>query len=167
MDPKQRWDASESAGTNPGRHACEAESAYGLHVKECINEWNGPLQRVPKLRGGIRGLGSESFCVSVLAVIWTKRVENCLKEQFTQKLNQSLCSIWSVTFSNCLPTAGLIFSSTMKMTIPLSSIPLLPARPDIWIYSPEVIWRIEKKKRKKKKISLYCSIWEQKTKIKQ
>lgn len=68
MDPKQRWDASESAGMNPGRHACEAESTYGLHVKECINEWDGPLQRVPKLRGGIRGLGSESFCVSVLAV---------------------------------------------------------------------------------------------------
>lgn len=54
--------------------------------------------------------------------------------------------IWSCTveqystLSSCLPTAGLIFSSTMKITIPLSSIPLLPARPDIWMYSPEVIY---------------------------
>ncbi len=132
-------------GSPQGR--CEAESTYVLHVKECINEWDGPLQRVPKLRGGISGLGSESFCISVLAVTWTKRVENCLKEQFTQKRNQSSCLIWSVTFSNCLPTAGLIFSSTMKMTIPLSSIPLLPARPDIWIYSPEEIWRVEEKRK--------------------
>lgn len=61
MDPKQRWDASESAGTNPGRHACEAESAYGIHVKECINEWNGPLQRVPKLRGGDKGFRIREF----------------------------------------------------------------------------------------------------------
>lgn len=42
----------ESAGTNPGKQACETERAYGLHVKECINEWGGPLQRVPRLRGG-------------------------------------------------------------------------------------------------------------------
>ena len=44
-----------------------------------------------------------------------------------------------ITFRSCLPTAGLIFSSTIKITIPLSSIPLLPARPDIWMYSPDVI----------------------------
>ena len=34
-----------------------------------------------------------------------------------------------ITFNICLPAPGLIFSSIIKMTIPLSSIPLLPARP--------------------------------------
>ena len=37
-----------------------------------------------------------------------------------------------------LPTDGDILSSTMRMTIPLLSLPLLPARPDIWMYSPLV-----------------------------
>jgi len=40
----------------------------------------------------------------------------------------------------CLPTDGLIFSSTISMTIPLSSRPRRPARPLIWIYSPEEIY---------------------------
>lgn len=55
----------ESAGTNLGRQACETEKrAYGLHIKERINEWLYLLQRVPRLRW-IRGLGSESLCVRV------------------------------------------------------------------------------------------------------
>ena len=33
-----------------------------------------------------------------------------------------------------------IFSSIIAITIPLSSKPLLPARPLIWMYSPEVIY---------------------------
>ena len=31
----------------------------------------------------------------------------------------------------------------MNITIPLSSIPLLPALPDIWMYSPDVIWTVQ------------------------
>ena len=45
----------------------------------------------------------------------------------------------SVTLTMFLPAAGLIFSSTMRMTIPLSSRPRRPARPLIWMYSPDVI----------------------------
>lgn len=58
------------------------------------------------------------------------------------------CSLWVVTFhvitswyltlTICFPTDGLIFSSTISMTIPLSSIPRRPARPLICMYSPEV-----------------------------
>ena len=41
------------------------------------------------------------------------------------------------TLTIFLQAPGLIFWSTIKMTIPLSSRPLRPARPLIWIYSPE------------------------------
>jgi len=49
-NPSFRGGNRESLGANPGRQACETERAYGVHVKECINEC--PLQRVPRLRGG-------------------------------------------------------------------------------------------------------------------
>ncbi|KAE9541179.1 hypothetical protein AGLY_004424 [Aphis glycines] len=39
-----------------------------------------------------------------------------------------------------LTVSGLTFSSIINMTIPLSSKPRLPARPDICIYSPDVIY---------------------------
>ncbi len=43
-------------------------------------------------------------------------------------------------FRSPRPTLGLIFSSNITIVIPLSSIPRRPALPDIWMYSPEVIW---------------------------
>jgi hypothetical protein len=39
-------------------------------------------------------------------------------------------------------TSGSIFSSTIRITIPRSSLPRRPARPDICTYSPPLIQRI-------------------------
>jgi hypothetical protein len=43
------------------------------------------------------------------------------------------------TLTISLAVVGLIRSSIIKTTIPRSSFPRRPARPLIWIYSPEVI----------------------------
>lgn len=66
----------------------------------------------------------------------------------TSRVSLYTCSLWVVTFhvsrswyltlTICFPTDGLIFSSTISMTIPLSSIPRRPARPLICMYSPDV-----------------------------
>ena len=45
----------------------------------------------------------------------------------------------SVTLTMALPALGVMRSSTIKMTIPRSSKPRRPARPLIWMYSPDVI----------------------------
>ena len=48
--------------------------------------------------------------------------------------------LYIFTFSKFFPTLESICSSIISITMPLSSIPRLPARPLIWIYSPEVIY---------------------------
>ncbi len=46
----------------------------------------------------------------------------------------------TLTLRTVFPAPGLIFSSIIRITIPLSSRPRRPARPLIWIYSPDDIW---------------------------
>lgn len=46
-----------------------------------------------------------------------------------------------LTLTIPLATAGSIFSSIIMMTTPRSSRPRRPARPDIWIYSPDDTYR--------------------------
>lgn len=81
------------------------------------------------------------FCIHPLRKMpgLTRLIAERLLKYFLKFLLQ-MQNLSSVTLSSCFPMVGLIFSSTIRITIPLSSIPLLPARPDIWMYSPEEIW---------------------------
>lgn len=129
--------------------------------------WQFPLNHSNKFSAGLRG-NKFHWCDSGTILVTEERADSTEEvckdvindyrlhsEKIPELVRKKQCSgyIYS-TLSSCLPTAGLIFSSTMKITIPLSSMPLLPARPDIWMYSPDVIYITWKHTRHSEEIHL-------------
>ena len=111
---------------------CKQNHDFSWWVKS--SKFHNFLVELNKIRQNERSF--ELCCLNVNKISRFFDFVKFVKMKFWRFFSIYLFSKSAAPLTNSRPMLGFILSSIIKMTIPRSSRPRRPARPDIWMYSP-------------------------------